>query len=134
MSYFAAVEPDAVVFAVVDNYAAAIGKHAPAHKGAADRAFDVLDFFIALVAILIDIVQMLSVGIENVRDRVFKQGVYFPGIKEQSETVFAARDQKCAVDIERDGLQLLIAMRAQLIRLFLDNRIRMPVFQIDIIM
>ncbi|WP_348532242.1 hypothetical protein [Methylobacter sp. Wu1] len=121
MGYFAAVEPDAMVFAAVDNHAAAMGEYAPVHKGAADRTFDVFDFFIGLMAILIDIVQILPICFGNVRGSAFKQDVYFSGIKKQSKTIFTALDQNGAVDI--DGLQGFLAMRAQSVRPSLDSGI-----------
>jgi|GEM_PF-2843352 len=77
---------------------------------------------------------MLPISIKDTRDRVLKQDVYFPRIKEQSEAMLTAFDKKCTVDIESNGLQWLFAMRTQLIRLFSDNCVWMPVFQIDIIM
>lgn len=110
-----------MVFAVIDNHAAAIGEYAPVHEDAADRAFDVFDFFTALVACLVDIVQMLAIGIETVRDCAFKQAVYFSRVKEQSETVFAALDQKWTVNVEIDGLEWLLAMGTLPVGWFPDN-------------
>jgi len=87
MGYFSAIKPDTVICAAIDNNPASITEVDSALKSMASKAFNVFDFFITLIVILIDGVQMLPIAVENVRYQGFKQGFYFSRIKKKAKTV-----------------------------------------------
>jgi len=104
MGYLAAVEPDAVIFAAIDNHTATMAKHAPIHKRAAYRAFDVFNDILCLITVFVDIVELLQIDVEDMGHGVIKQRFYFSGLKKQAETVWAAFYQEGGIGIQINGL------------------------------
>ena len=90
MCDFTTIQPYAMIFAVIDNDAAAVTEIDAVHQNSALRAFYILDFRVCPIAVLIDVPDMFEVDIKNIGNQFCQQGFNFPPVKKQAITNVAA--------------------------------------------
>ena len=90
MGDFTTVQPDAMIFAAIDNDAATITEINTVHQNSAHRAFNLSDFRVCRIAVLVDIPDMLEVDVKNIGNKFCQQGFNFPTVKKKAIAGVAA--------------------------------------------
>lgn len=129
----AAVEPQAVLAAFVDDHAAAGTEIDAVHQFFADRAVDVAQPILAVAFDVADLVEALAVHFMHVADRLVQQGFQFIGIEKQAQAALAALDIEFSVQAQVDELQRDVAARADAVADGFFHRVAADDRQVDVL-